>query len=87
MAIIDKLNTEWNEKQQAETVFRIRAAMENCYNTISETVEEIDALTSGASFSTVNSEIKTKGAAVRTIINQALVALKAHNDFLRWKQP
>ena len=87
MAIIDKLNLEWTEKEQADLVFRVRAEMENCYNVLLESVAEIDVLISGASFSTVDAEIKTKGAAVRTILNQAATALRTHDDFLKWTQP
>ena len=87
MALIDKLNAQWISKEQADAVFRFRAAAQNAYMVLQETVAQFDAITSGSAFTTVDAEIKTTGVAVRKIINDAKILLDAKADFLNWKQP
>jgi hypothetical protein len=87
VAITDKLNSAWGTNQAMDAVFEFRAAAQNAYNVLIETVAKIDALTSSAKFTSVDAEIKSSGAAIRTILNQSKAALDAYAAFLNWAQP
>lgn len=87
MAVDAKLTATWNAKQTADAVFRFRAAVQNAYMTIHETVTEMDALAAGESFTTVDAEIKTAGIACRKAINDAKTALDAQAEFINWPSP
>jgi len=87
MAITEKLNTAWVTKEQAEAVFQFRAAAQNCYMVMAEEVAKMDELIASAKFTTVDAEIKTAGAQVRKIINDAKVLLDGKLDFINWTQP
>jgi hypothetical protein len=87
VAIVDKLNSQWTSKEQGAAVFEYRAAAQNAYQVLIETVSRLDALGASSKFTTVDAEIKTTGIAVRKIINDAKVLLDAHADFLNWRQP
>ena len=84
--IQDKLNAAWIEKVENEAVFEFRAAAQNLYNVMQETIARIDEITSRAVFAGVDVELKTEGQAVRSIINQSKAALDAHAAFLNWRQ-
>jgi hypothetical protein len=87
MAVLDKLNTAWSTKQMEDATFQIRAIMQNFYNAAMETVDQIDVIVTGASFAGADSELKTEGQAIRTIINACKTALDGHTVFLNWRQP
>jgi hypothetical protein len=86
MAIITKLDAAWATNETMDALFEFRAVAENAWNNLQEAVSRIDALTSSAKFTTVDTELKTEGVAVRKIINDAKVALDLHAAFLNWKQ-
>ena len=86
MAIKDKLDAAWADNLMQDATFEVRAVMQNGYNQLSETVAMIDAIIARAVFAGVDSEIKTKGQAIRTIFNSAKNALDGHTDFLNWTQ-
>lgn len=87
MPITDKLNASWTAQQQSAAVFQIRAAAENCFNVMQETIQQIDAIAADSKFTTVDVEIKTEGQAIRKIINDAKNLLVAKTEFISWKQP
>ena len=87
MAVTEKLNTAWNTKEAMDAVFEVRAKLQNLANVASETKAEVDAITAGASFASVDAEIKQEGAALIVIVNALNNALASHQDFLTWTQP
>ena len=87
MAITNKLDTAWGTNQAMDAVFEFRAQAENLYNELQNTIANINKITAGASFASVDAEIKTKGVAIIAALNQAKTALDAHSEFITWKQP
>lgn len=87
MALKDKLDTSWASKEQAEAVFQFRATVQDCYMNMAQAVSKMDALIASTKFTTVDAEIKTEGAAVRKVINDAKALLDTHLIFINWKQP
>jgi hypothetical protein len=87
MAITTKLNTAWATNEAMDAVFDVRAAAENVYTELQNALTRINELTQGASFASVDQEIKTEGQQIITILNQAKSALDDHTDFLDWRQP
>jgi len=87
MAIKQKLDTAWQTNKAMDAVFEFRAQVENAYNVLQETIARIDEIVSGASFKDVDSEIKSEGSAIRSILNQSKSALDEHKDFINWRQP
>jgi len=87
MAITDKLNTSWASSEQSSAVFEVRATLQNLKNVADETKSKVDAITSSASFDSVDAEIKQEGAALIVIMNSLVNALNNHSDFLEWTQP
>jgi hypothetical protein len=87
MAIIDRLNTEWISGEESRGVFEFRAIAQDCYQTMIITVAKFDALIASTKFTSVDAEIKTVGASVRKIINDAKVLLDGKSEFLKWTQP
>jgi len=87
MAINDKLDTAWTTNTSMNDVFAVRAALQNLANVAQETKATVDSITAGASFATVDSEIKAEGAALIVIVNSLNSALADHSDFLNWQQP
>ena len=86
MAIVTKLNEAWNTNKAMDAVFEVRAQAENVYNVLQESITHINEIVSTASFGDVDAEIKTKGQAIITILNQSKNALDTHIDFLNWRQ-
>jgi len=86
MAIKTKLNLAWQTNESMDAVFEFRAQAENAYNVLQETIARIDEIISGASFTDVDSEIKSEGSAIRNILNQSKAALDKHSDFINWRK-
>jgi len=87
MAITDKLNTAWTTNEAMDAVFEARALFQNLANVALETQARIDEIAAGASFASVDLEIKQEAGACRTIVNALVNALEDHSDFIEWKQP
>jgi len=87
MALKDKLDTAWTNNLMQDATFEFRAVAESCYDQLIQTVSKIDAIVAQAVFANVDTEIKTEGQAIRTIINNAKTSLDTHTTFLRWRQP
>lgn len=86
MAVKTKLNSAWSANEAMDAVFEVRAAAENFYVVLQEIIAKINETTSGANFGSVDVEIKSEGAEIISILNQAKQALDAHKDFLQWRQ-
>ena len=86
-AVKDKLDVAYADKLMQDATFEFRAAAQNGYWQIEETVRKFNEILGKSVFANVDVEIKTKGQAVLNIFAQAKAALDAHVDFLEWKQP
>ena len=86
MAVTAKLNTAWGTNQAMDAVFEFRAQVENLYNELQSTISRINEIIAGASFVSVDAEIKTEGQQIITVLNQAKTALDSHSSFLNWRQ-
>lgn len=87
MAIKTKLDVAWSTNTAMGAVFEVRAQAEMIYGELQTILAHINKITSGASFSAIDSEIKDEGVAIIGILNQSKKALDAHKDFLNWRQP
>ena len=87
MAIATKLNEEWARNNTADAVFEVRGVMQDAYNNLAERVAHINVIIAASSFGPADAELKTEGAAIRTILNNAKVALDAHLEFINWVKP
>jgi len=87
MAIEDKLDVAWGTNTTMSAVFDVRAAAENAYRVLGESITQINKTTASASFAGVDAEIKIEGVAIISLLNQAKTALDAHEAFLMWRQP
>ena len=87
MAISEKLNESWTTQDSMSAVFEVRALLENLYNVALETKNSVAAITAGAKFTSVDTEIKQSGVALVGMVNTLVNAMSAHSDFLNWKQP
>jgi len=87
MAIKQKLDSAWKTNEAMDAVFEFRAQVENAYNVLQESIVRIDEIVADASFANVDAEIKSKGSAVRSILNQSKTALDGHLGFINWRKP
>ena len=87
MSIEAKLNTAWNTNTAMDAVFDVRQKLQNLANVALETKRDVAAITSDASFASVDAEIKAEGAALIALVNAFVSDLAGHQDFLNWTQP
>ena len=87
MSIEAKLNTAWTTNTAMDAVFEVRAKLQNLAEVALETKQGVAAITSDASFASVDAEIKAEGAALIALVNAFVSDLAGHQDFLNWTQP
>ena len=87
MAVKEKLDVTWEDKLTKDAAIDFRAAAQNGYWQIQETVARFNGFLDKPVFDKVDAEIRAESEAIRTIFNQAKAALDAHVEFLEWKQP
>ena len=68
MAIETKLDEEWARGETSEAVFAFRREAETAFKALADAETALNALIASSAFDEVDDEIKTEGAACRTII-------------------
>ena len=87
MAIEDVLNDLWGTNKKMDAVFAFRAAFQDAFNMIEETIANIDRIVAESDFSGVDQELLSKGQACREALNDAKLVLNDHTDFIDWRPP
>ena len=58
MSVITDLQQTWEEKNQRESCFAARAALENCTSVVDETLIRIQAIVDSGYFDTIPDDLK-----------------------------
>lgn len=85
--VSDKLDLEWNRGQQSKAVFAFRSSVQNLSFVTNQTIDRLNALVAGTTFSGVDQEIKTEGQEILNAIEQLQTFFVQHDEFINWEQP
>lgn len=87
MAVTDKLNDEWGRGEQSRAVFEFRAAAQNFYTVLEQTVAKMDKIAAGSKFGGVDIELKAEGVEIKNEIEMLKTTLDDNLAFIKWTQP